>query len=440
MLARYVVLIVAVVLCMPQQANAAQVIATVTGTVTYGIDGQTGGPASSSIFGFPPGTQMAGSPYTAVYALDTIAGVPFDAQTPCINSLESFGLNNTPVPKAKITINGSTYTFGTSTPTSVYSYVQAYGAPASKPKNSLVFQFHDTGPSSKQETLYADISLNSLNQYVCRNWADAFNYALQSSDEPSSGNFDIIVPGQSPGSSNQYAFANLNVSTVTVSGPMTAECLQAVTGAVSIAVEGEGGKSIFAKFKPKGGLVNAENACGVKFNWQQWIEELPGASPYYPIDTQLAPGNTTLTTANGAAITFKGVPDPKSPPYIAPPRFLDPQPGGYLIANVDAKEFVPDASDAFPFYLDTARLKINTLSNALCFSDLPFDPFLPSNKFLLFTTLLVGFKAETPKEVSNYYASWQWESNNTNSDVSTAGGVTLINLPQATGMLGCPEE
>ena len=218
-----------------------------------------------------------------------------------------------------------------------------------------------------------------------------------------------------------------------------------------IPIPGANGKTIFANFAPKGGLKNAETVCGVNFNWQQRIEELPGDSPYYPINpklsigAQLGPGNTTLMVAGGGTKTFPGVPE--SPPYTAPPGFLDPQPGGYLYANVMTGKFDAYITPSFPVYFNTNQLASQTMpDDTLCFGDKPFDPFLPLNKSILFTTFLVGTPPDNPDgtppdnpyKVVNYYYSWQWESNNTDNDVYGDGGVTLLNLPQRRGSFGCP--
>jgi hypothetical protein len=94
---------VAAIICAPLRARAATVIATITGTVEDGYD-------YTGTFIAPDGN-LAGYPFTLVFTMDDTQGIPFGTWPSCDNGLQSSGLN-TPVPKAVLTINGRSYTFG----------------------------------------------------------------------------------------------------------------------------------------------------------------------------------------------------------------------------------------------------------------------------------------------------------------------------------------
>jgi len=69
--------ITAAALCIPGQAKAAQVIATITGTVIVGAVSNSS-PVSVPVFGFPPGTDLAGKSYRLVYTIDDTIGCKCD--------------------------------------------------------------------------------------------------------------------------------------------------------------------------------------------------------------------------------------------------------------------------------------------------------------------------------------------------------------------------
>ncbi len=99
--------LVAAVFCTPERAQAAQVTATIRGTVISGTD-------YTGTFGLGKGASLVGHPYTLVYTMDDTKGVPLYGTWPnCNNGLQNSGLNNTPVPRAVLTINGQSWAFGT---------------------------------------------------------------------------------------------------------------------------------------------------------------------------------------------------------------------------------------------------------------------------------------------------------------------------------------
>jgi hypothetical protein len=131
-----------------------------------------------------------------------------------------------------------------------------------------------------------------------------------------------------------------------------------------------------ATFTPNFGLSldQAAKLGGfIGFNWQQSITAWPSPSTLYPFGTNINPNNPTGLTA--------------------PPKFLDPVPGGYTSTGHDI---------SYPFFY-TANVDLPKTNNTLFFSDQPFEPCLfggsgagcggkvaPLGSVMAFETDLVG--------------------------------------------------
>jgi pimeloyl-ACP methyl ester carboxylesterase len=206
--------IAAIILCTPLRARASTVIATITGSVTSGTD-------YTGVF-IAPGGDLTGYPYTLVFTMDDTQGIPIYGTWPadCDNGLQSSGLN-TPVPKAVLTINGKSYTFGTHTPSSVSSWVYSFNATV--PQTELDFALRDSFDNSSDingwETIFGGPSLDSV--YSCRDWESPFTYTLVPQED--SGSFLYTVQLWTNNISNpfvDFGEGYLSVDTVSVSGPI----------------------------------------------------------------------------------------------------------------------------------------------------------------------------------------------------------------------------
>ncbi len=103
-----------------------------------------------------------------------------------------------------------------------------------------------------------------------------------------------------------------------------------------------------ARFTPQPcySLADAAKACGVdKFNWQQWVTNLPLPSPFRAIS------QPTVS-------------------LFAPPAFLDPPAGGAV--------YDPQSGNALPFCYDASTLEVATQTYTLSFVDSPHDGCLPN--------------------------------------------------------------
>jgi predicted acylesterase/phospholipase RssA len=198
-------------------SHAAQVTTTITGTFSQGTD--------VSGFFLAPGSDLTGKSYTLVYEMDDTQGVPIYGTWPadCNNGLQNSGLN-TPVPRAVLTVNGKSYTFGTYPTTSISSYV--YSINATVPQTQLsarIFQsrFFSADVSLwGSETAAVNIYLNSI--YKCRSWKSAFpggtmgSYTLVPGKDTCDGLVSVEYSNLNSGVTIVDFVGYLNVATVNV--------------------------------------------------------------------------------------------------------------------------------------------------------------------------------------------------------------------------------
>jgi hypothetical protein len=209
-------LMVAIVLCRPPEVRAATVIETLTGTLGESTD------VSGMFVG--KGANLSGLPFKLVYTLDTVGGVSYyQNPTACDNGRINSGLK-TPIPRAVLTINGKSYTFGVLPPGSIYSWVTA--GTATSPRNvSNIYMSanfpYTFGSMYGYEYCSAEISLDSIPiDQSCRNWADGFNYNLKPPLDVGEGEWTIQHSTlQNP--QLQEALGYLTVANINVSGPIT---------------------------------------------------------------------------------------------------------------------------------------------------------------------------------------------------------------------------
>jgi hypothetical protein len=195
-------------------ALAATVFETITGTLTQGRDW-------TGMF-IGKEADLTGYPVKILYTLDTTGGKLWGNQTACDNGRINSGLK-TPVPKAVLTINGKSYTFGALKPGTITAWVISGSATA--PKTVFNTWFGANFPFSLTAMYGADycgqwISLSSIeSDSSCRNWADGFIYTLKPVDI-GSGEWAIQHATVEKGY-YQDAGAYFTVKTVAVSGPIT---------------------------------------------------------------------------------------------------------------------------------------------------------------------------------------------------------------------------
>jgi hypothetical protein len=133
-----------------------------------------------------PKSDLTGYPYTLVFIMDDTQGVPVGGG----NGLQSSGLS-TPVPKAVLTINGKSYTFGTYPPGGVSSWVTAGNATSRKTILSFGLRdsYYNSSGLNGWEIIFGDIDLDSI--YASGDWESPFNYTLVPSRD--SGSFLYTV-------------------------------------------------------------------------------------------------------------------------------------------------------------------------------------------------------------------------------------------------------
>lgn len=184
-------------------------------------------------------------------------------------------------------------------------------------------------------------------------------------------------------------------------------------GPFKVTTSGNGGKIMFARYTPDGGvsLEDEAQACGYSgFNWQQTITSLPCPSPMMPANPNALPDSNFckfyVTGTEPSDIYFQATPNS----LTAPPAFNDLPDGGYAgslagynpypyyypVANAvtpnqplvlgDDKDHNPlDPSDA------SGATHLPGVNNTmfLAMSDTPSDPCLPGGTVLSFPKQLI---------------------------------------------------
>jgi hypothetical protein len=169
----------------------------------------------------------------------------------------------------------------------------------------------------------------------------------------------------------------------------------------------DNGHKMAAMFTPPSGLLLGDLAaiCGFTgFDWQQVITVLPSPGP--------------LAAASNPTIRL-----------TAPPAFLDPAPGGYILADGSKR-----SDTSYPFYYNTnGEVQSKVRDNTLFFGDTPSDNCLPGGSgescggrtavpgsYIEFTTSLVGI---LPGNIpSPPLVSWTWRD----TFNGTSGGISIL--------------
>jgi hypothetical protein len=198
-----------------RQATAATVIETLTGTLSGATD------VSGMFVG--KGANLSGLPFKLVYTLDTVGGVSY-YQNPssCDNGRINSGLK-TPIPKAVLTINGKSYTFGALPPGSIYSWVTAGTATSPRTTSNIYMGAnfpYTLGSMYGYDYCSAEISLDSIPiDQSCRYWSDELNYNLKAPLDVGEGEWTIEHSTlQNP--QLQEALGYFIVDSINVSGPI----------------------------------------------------------------------------------------------------------------------------------------------------------------------------------------------------------------------------
>jgi hypothetical protein len=215
-------LLIAASLFFANFAPAAQVRTVITGTFSQGTD-------NSGTFVPPPYLygNLTGKAYTLVFEMDDDPkkSVPYYGTWPasCANGVQNFGLN-TPVPHAVLTVSGKSYTFGVRPATFISSY--AFSLNATVPQTQLSTHFYQTRFDSADMSLWgseaAAVNIYLKSIYKCRSWETAFSYALvPGKGDYYDGQVSVLYRNLNSGAIYTNFSGYLNVSTVTVSGPIT---------------------------------------------------------------------------------------------------------------------------------------------------------------------------------------------------------------------------
>jgi Lipase (class 3) len=207
--------IAAAALCAPQPTQAAQVIATITGTLQAGSVDRTG------VFGFAPGTNLTGQNFTVVYAIDDTKGtqgVNYNSNgvpdQSCIeNYSDCVSVSNTTNPMtAVLTINGHSYSFGGGI--SIQSSARRYFVPVPMTVGADQLYFYLSeyfGSPYETDNIQNNIMSASTTFTVNYNWESPLSYA---------GPLTTSITSFNISRTNQSAFGYLIAESISISGPI----------------------------------------------------------------------------------------------------------------------------------------------------------------------------------------------------------------------------
>jgi hypothetical protein len=188
---------------LPQMARTQQSIATIRGTVFIGNDGTTGG--SASVFGFPPGTSLADQPFTLNYSFDGLKG----QQTfPVPGKADIAGTGDSSPGTAVLQIGSDAFAFGPSAFGNSETWLSG------PPIDSRAYYYVGVQDDANDSDVYAYVYPADGEILASDVSWDA---ALSASNISGVSGFWISVK-----TDNGYKFAwgELNVQSITVSGPL----------------------------------------------------------------------------------------------------------------------------------------------------------------------------------------------------------------------------
>jgi hypothetical protein len=267
-------------LCIPQPAEAAQVIATITGTVGPGSIDRTG------VFGFPPQSSLVGQSFLLVYTIEDTQGigtqgVVYSNGKPIGSCIENYtvctAVVNTSNPiTAVLTIAGKPYEFGAMPIKSVSSFAKRdVSSTATSGADQVYFYLDDvynTNPAGGDQ-VQVGISSGSVPFTSDYRWQSSIFYNVCCGGAVS-GEFTInLLNGE------QSAVGYLIPETIRISGPLSPDCIADVNSGINPPeLSGRLNSTslmpteISAKFMPSTGISQAEADCGVAgFDWVQTI-------------------------------------------------------------------------------------------------------------------------------------------------------------------------
>ena len=198
----------------PPVALASMIQATITGTVSAGVDGTVAG--STPVFGFAPGTSLAGQAFTLTYTFDDTIGQQTSttccALPPVTVETELAGTGASSPGTAVLQIGSGSFTFGPSSEGDSEAYRTA------PPISSSAYYYvgvQDALDDSDVSALVepADGTILSADP----NWESAF-----SSSNLSGGVYSFGISVETAPGSYLFAEGELTATSITVSGPIPA--------------------------------------------------------------------------------------------------------------------------------------------------------------------------------------------------------------------------
>jgi pimeloyl-ACP methyl ester carboxylesterase len=190
-------------LCAP--AQAAQVVATITGTIQQGTD-RTG------VFGFAPGTSLGGQNFQLVYVINDSEGqqgIYYSNGVPYGSYIQNSGLNN-PI-TATLTINNRSFTFGTRPISEVTSYVERYVTSATAGADAIYFYLQENlSPPTGGDAISNNIVSANVDFTSNYNWDSPISF---------SGPFTEAITSFGIDYTTQSAYGYLIANSITIEGP-----------------------------------------------------------------------------------------------------------------------------------------------------------------------------------------------------------------------------
>ena len=198
----------------PPVALASMIQATITGTVSAGVDGTSGG--STPVFGFAPGTSLVGQAFTLTYTFDDTEGqqtaTTCCALPPVTVKTDIAGTGASSPGTAVLQIGGGSFTFGPSSEGSSEAYRTA------PPIDSTAYYEVIVQDGINDSDVFAlvvpaDGTILSLDP----NWESAF-----SSSNLSGGVYAFNISVETAPGSYLFATGELTATSITVSRPNAA--------------------------------------------------------------------------------------------------------------------------------------------------------------------------------------------------------------------------
>jgi hypothetical protein len=444
-------------------ARAAQVVATLTGTLSSGTD-------FTGVFGFPPNTDLTGQAFTLTFIFDDTKGT--QQVTNCSpgvpQSTEILGdsaAEGASPGTAVLQIGGRSWTFGTPPNVNLNSFASRSVPCGNNTSSRVAFSVSDVPPSDyvgDNVSVNITTPLGSPPLTTNASWEAPFSALLLPINSFADGNsFDIDQDGyiNSPFLTPiNFARGVFVPTSITVSGP-DSPC--STTWPITPYTHSILGRPyMLASFTPPKGLTlpNFAVLCGFNhFNWQQQITTDPGGGAGTTVQPVLpkplissrnviyqSSANSQpirVTSASGLCVSsWIGCSLVAPPPYFDPPYggyvgFWNPfpfyfpdQPGGLTAPSCASGEVCPypypdvvnGSNTTFTFHDGPGRTS---------FQGVPRATNPPAGQFLAFKTTFVGVDVS-----GNIYPLFSWTWNTTFNGpqnftlIKGTGGITITSI------------